>query len=475
MGSDPAESLRSSAPAGVPPSHLPRRVAPLSIVRPGRVSPLGRSPLTAGREVPSPSMPTCQHSLVVARRRRRGAGKTVEAGRRLVVRYRRDGAGCRLASPGDHGMAAWCDDGRGSRQATRAQPRTAGPPSAMKPNCGRWPTTCAARWDAAEYKHVVLGLIFLKYISDAFEERRVALLARWGEDAAEDRDEYISQNVFWVPAEARWSHLRAQARQPTVGLTVDQAMAAIERDNPALKAVLPRDYARPVLDKRRLGQLIDLVSNIQVGDEDARSRDVLGRVYEYFLSQFASAEGQEGRRVLHPALRRQGAGRDAGAVPGPGLRPVLRLVGDVRAVGRVHPRSRQRQRERRQDQGGHQHPLRPARSATQRDWYGRSVRGVTPRPRSRPGSSAARRARWSARPPRWRASRPRRRAGRPATPPARSRAARAPGSSARRAWAAARPDRRSPRARRCRAGACASPRAAPPCRPTAGPTPAAPG
>ena len=154
--------------------------------------------------------------------------------------------------------------------------------------------------DAAEYKHVALGLIFLKYISDAFEERRGAVLAEWGEDAAEDRDEYTAENIFWVPPEARWSHLRAQARQPAVGLTVDQAMAAIERDNPALKDVLPRDYARPALDKRRLGQLIDLVSNIQVGDEDARSRDVLGRVYEYFLSQFASAEGKKGGEFYTP-------------------------------------------------------------------------------------------------------------------------------------------------------------------------------
>ena len=154
--------------------------------------------------------------------------------------------------------------------------------------------------DAAEYKHVVLGLIFLKYISDAFEERRAAVLAQWGKDAAEDRDEYIAENVFWVPPEARWSHLKALARQSTVGLSVDQAMAAIERDNPTLKDVLPRDYARPALDKRRLGQLIDLVSNIQVGDQDARSRDVLGRVYEYFLSQFASAEGKKGGEFYTP-------------------------------------------------------------------------------------------------------------------------------------------------------------------------------
>ena len=168
--------------------------------------------------------------------------------------------------------------------------------------------TLRGSMDAAEYKHVVLGLIFLKYISDAFEERREAVLAEWGEDAAEDRDEYVAEdrdeyvaeNVFWVPAEARWAHLRAQARQPTVGLTVDQAMTAIERDNPALKDVLPRDYARPALDKQRLGQLIDLVSNIQVGDKDARSRDVLGRVYEYFLSQFASAEGKKGGEFYTP-------------------------------------------------------------------------------------------------------------------------------------------------------------------------------
>ena len=154
--------------------------------------------------------------------------------------------------------------------------------------------------DAAEYKHVVLGLIFLKYISDAFEERHAAVLAEFGEDAAEDRDEYTAENIFWVPTEARWTHLKAQARQSTIGLSVDQAMAAIERDNPALKDVLPRDYARPALDKRRLGQLIDLISNIRVGDADARSRDVLGRVYEYFLAQFASAEGKKGGEFYTP-------------------------------------------------------------------------------------------------------------------------------------------------------------------------------
>ena len=160
--------------------------------------------------------------------------------------------------------------------------------------------TLRGSMDAAEYKHVVLGLIFLKYISDAFEERHEAVLAKWGDEAAEDRDEYIAENIFWVPREARWPHLKARARQPTIGQTVDRAMAAIERDNPVLKEVLPKDYARPALDKQRLGQLIDMIGNIRVGDADARSRDVLGRVYEYFLSQFASAEGKKGGEFYTP-------------------------------------------------------------------------------------------------------------------------------------------------------------------------------
>ena len=126
------------------------------------------------------------------------------------------------------------------------------------------------------------------------------MLAQWSEDAAEGRDEYTSESVFWIQTEARWTHLRAPARQPTVGLTVDQAMAAIERENPALKEVLPRDYARSALDKRRLGQLMDLVSNFRGGGADTKSRDVLGRVYEYFLSQFASAEGKKGGEFYTP-------------------------------------------------------------------------------------------------------------------------------------------------------------------------------
>ena len=203
--------------------------------------------------------------------------------------------------------------------------------------------------DAAEYKHVVLGLIFLKYISDAFEEMHARLEGEQDEGAdPEDPDEYRAENIFWVPPEARWSHLKAQAKQPVVGRLVDDAMTAIERDNSVLKDVLPKDYARPALDKQRLGQLIDMISNIRVGDADARSKDVLGRVYEYFLSQFASAEGKKGGEFYTPALHRQASGRDAGAIPGTGLRSLLRLVRDVRPVRRVHPRARYRQRERRQ-------------------------------------------------------------------------------------------------------------------------------
>jgi len=155
--------------------------------------------------------------------------------------------------------------------------------------------------DAAEYKHVVLGLIFLKYISDAFEEQHAGLQAERSQGAdPEDPDEYRAIGVFWVPPEARWAYLKSQAKQPTIGKLVDDAMFAIERDNPSLKDVLPKEYARPGLDKQRLGQLIDLITNIRVGDAESRSKDVIGRVYEYFLSQFASAEGRKGGEFYTP-------------------------------------------------------------------------------------------------------------------------------------------------------------------------------
>lgn len=157
--------------------------------------------------------------------------------------------------------------------------------------------------DAAEYKHVVLGLIFLKYISDAFTEMHNKLANGEGDYAGadpEDSDEYKAENVFWVPEEARWAHLQANAKLPEIGKLVDDAMVAIESDNPRLKGVLPKDFARPALDKHRLGELIDLIGTIGLGDAENRSKDILGRVYEYFLSQFASAEGKKGGQFYTP-------------------------------------------------------------------------------------------------------------------------------------------------------------------------------
>ena len=153
--------------------------------------------------------------------------------------------------------------------------------------------------EPSDYKHVALGLIFLKYISDAFEAKHKALMA---EDplAAEDRDEYVAENVFWVPKKARWSHLQAGAKQPTIGSLIDDAMRAIEKDNESLKGVLPKDYARPTLNKVMLGELIDLISSIALDEDGGRSRDILGSVYEYFLSQFAGAEGKRGGEFYTP-------------------------------------------------------------------------------------------------------------------------------------------------------------------------------
>lgn len=153
--------------------------------------------------------------------------------------------------------------------------------------------------EPSDYKHVALGLIFLKYISDAFKAKHQALLA---EDpaAAEDRDEYLADNVFWVPREARWSHLQANAKKPTIGTLIDDAMRAIEKENESLKGVLPKDYARPALNKVMLGELIDLISGIALGEEGDKSKDILGRVYEYFLGQFAGAEGKRGGEFYTP-------------------------------------------------------------------------------------------------------------------------------------------------------------------------------
>ncbi|AFM13310.1 type I restriction-modification system subunit M [Turneriella parva] len=155
--------------------------------------------------------------------------------------------------------------------------------------------------DAAEYKHVVLGLIFLKYISDAFQEKHDQLVAEQAQGAdPEDRDEYKADNIFWVPKEARWSFIQAKAKMPEIGKLLDDAMDAIEHDNESLKGVLPKNYARPALDKQRLGELIDLIATIGLGRKENKSKDILGRVYEYFLSEFASAEGKKGGQFYTP-------------------------------------------------------------------------------------------------------------------------------------------------------------------------------
>jgi len=153
--------------------------------------------------------------------------------------------------------------------------------------------------DAAEYKHVVLGLIFLKYISDSFQDKHEQLVH---EDyaIAEDRDEYLKDNVFWVPEKARWEYLARHAKQPEIGKIIDDAMELIEKENPSLRGVLPKNYGRPELDKTRLGELIDLIGTIGLGDAENKAKDILGRVYEYFLGQFADAEGKKGGEFYTP-------------------------------------------------------------------------------------------------------------------------------------------------------------------------------
>ncbi|RAL21444.1 N-6 DNA methylase [Thermoflavimicrobium daqui] len=152
--------------------------------------------------------------------------------------------------------------------------------------------------DAAEYKHVVLGLLFLKYISDAFEEKYEELKQdEWSDP--EDPDEYIAHNIFWVPQEARWSRIKENAKKPEIGQLIDNAMLALEKENDSLKGVLPKNYARPELDKTKLGEIIDLFS-FKVGDKEGQAKDILGRVYEYFLNNFASAEGKKGGQFYTP-------------------------------------------------------------------------------------------------------------------------------------------------------------------------------
>ena len=153
--------------------------------------------------------------------------------------------------------------------------------------------------DPAEYKHVILGLIFLKYISDSFEELHVKLKNdSEGLDDPEDKDEYKAENVFWVPKEARWSYITINAKKPEIGKLIDDAMVLIEKENPNLKGVLPKIYARHDLDKVKLGEIIDTIGTIGMGDKESKSKDMLGRIYEYFIGRFAGAEGKGGGEFL---------------------------------------------------------------------------------------------------------------------------------------------------------------------------------
>jgi type I restriction enzyme M protein len=153
--------------------------------------------------------------------------------------------------------------------------------------------------EPSDYKHVVLGLVFLRHISNAFEAKRELLLV---EDAAaaEDPDEYMAESIFWVPKEARWPHLQANAKQSNIGKLIDEAMGAIEANNASLKGVLPKDFNRPALDKVMLGELIDLISGIKLRETGDRAHDILGRVYEYFLGSFAGSEGKRGGEFYTP-------------------------------------------------------------------------------------------------------------------------------------------------------------------------------
>ncbi|HHJ3749892.1 TPA: N-6 DNA methylase [Staphylococcus aureus] len=153
--------------------------------------------------------------------------------------------------------------------------------------------------DAAEYKNVALGIIFLKYVSDSFEEKYEELLNDEYADE-EDKDEYLAENIFWVPKESRWQYINDNSKKPEIGQIIDKAMIAIERENESLKGVLPKDYARPALDKEKLGDIIDLFT-FKVGDSESKKQDILGRVYEYFIAKFASAEGKNAGEFYTPA------------------------------------------------------------------------------------------------------------------------------------------------------------------------------
>ncbi len=198
---------------------------------------------------------------------------------------------------------------RAPRPAGRSSGTNGGEPLGFEATLWKAADKLRGSMDASEYKHVVLGLVFLKYVDDAFAERRAQLADELGvdgitgeaaEEPLESRDEYTGAGVFWVPAEARWDYLRSHAKQAEIGKLIDTAMDAIEAENPSLRGVLPKTYARPSLDVRRLGELVDLIAGLGLGTAEHREKDLLGRVYEYFLGRFATAEGKAGGEYYTP-------------------------------------------------------------------------------------------------------------------------------------------------------------------------------
>lgn len=184
--------------------------------------------------------------------------------------------------------------------------------------------------DASEYKNVVLGLIFLKYISDKFDQKYQELVEE-GEGFEEDRDEYASENIFFVPESARWKTIAAAAHTPEIGKAIDEAMRQIEAENNKLKGILPKNFARQELDKRRLGEVVDLFTNVKMA-EKGDSRDILGRTYEYCLAKFAEAEGKNAGEFYNTRVRREDAGRSHRTLPRASVRSVLRQRRHVRTV-----------------------------------------------------------------------------------------------------------------------------------------------
>jgi type I restriction enzyme M protein len=217
-----------------------------------------------------------------------------------------------LLVPSGHGLTSSPApelDIRGREDLLMARQSRNGEPLGFEDTLWKAADKLRGSMDASEYKHVVLGLVFLKYIDDAFTERREKLAADLAEegitgdqaaDLLESRDEYTAEGVFWVPPEARWEFLQSKAKQPEIGKLIDSAMDAVEVENPSLRGVLPKNYARPSLDVRRLGELVDLIAGLGLGAAEHREKDLLGRVYEYFLGRFASQEGKGGGEFYTP-------------------------------------------------------------------------------------------------------------------------------------------------------------------------------